>query len=80
MHILTRCQQHLIRWMKSIGLNEETTVGIMTMLDTSEKRAAMEEYLHAEYYKGNKHPTEQQILRQLKEILRQYGGLNEGVE
>ena len=77
---LTPCQINLIGAFKSLGLDKETTLGIMSVLNTSEKRKAMENYLIAEYDKGNKRPTEQQILRHLKEILRKYGGLNEGVE
>ena len=77
---MTRAMANMIDGLKALGLNKTTTLGIVNFLNTPEKIRAMEDFLISEYDKGNKHPTEQQILRQLKEILRQYGGLNEGVE
>ena len=66
---LTPCQKNLIHWLKSIGMNNETTVGIMALLGSKEKQKQMADFLLAEYDKGNKHPTEQEILRELKRIL-----------
>ena len=67
---LTPAQKHLIRWLKVIGMSKETTIGIMSMLDTPEKRKMMLDFLLAEYDKGNKKPTEQEVLNQLKTIVR----------
>lgn len=66
--MLTPRQKHLIKGFKMLGLDTETTVGIMSFLDTVSKRAAMEQFLVNEI-KAGKRPTEQEILQELRRIL-----------
>ena len=76
---MTQATADMIAMLKSLGIDKTTTLGIVNFLDSPEKMKAMVKYILKEHDAG-KRPTEQQILRQLKEILRQYGGLNEGVK
>ena len=57
----------LIDCLKVCGLSKETTVGIMMFLDTEEKQNEMMNFFMGYYEK--RRPTEQEILRKLKEIV-----------
>ena len=67
---MTEIEYALITCLKAFGIDYETTAGIVSILETEPNMIKMLEWMLEEHDKGNL-PTEQQILRKLKEIVTQ---------
>ena len=66
---MTSAEKNMIELLKALGLDKETTVGIVTLLNTKEKMKAMEDYLLEMWQNGKKKPTQQEVLKKVKEIV-----------
>ena len=64
MRELTETQKYLIRRLKSLQVNMEDTVGIVTFLETEAEQLQMIDYLHA-----NPKATPEQIKEKLRIML-----------
>ena len=65
----TPAKKNLMKCFKILKMEKETILGIMCFLDNKTKVMAMEDFLLTQYKNGNKRPTEQEILQELRRIL-----------
>ena len=66
---MTSAEKNMIELLKALGLDKETTVGIVTLLNTKERMKAMEDYLLEMWQNGKEKPTQQEVLKKVKEIM-----------